>query len=148
MIGSTCVMPRAYATSEPAAEPRPGPASIIVSVTSTIAFIVKKYFEKPRSSITFSSLLSLARYSLLSASPIFRRPSSEKLISASVAVCPAGTTNEGRRTVLSGRKFSMRSNAIRCVSSMLRRTRSSSYSAPQSAEYFLYASHISSPFLG
>ena len=47
--------------SEPAAEPRPGPASIIVSVTSTIAFIVKKYFEKPRSSITFSSLFSLAR---------------------------------------------------------------------------------------
>ena len=137
-----------YATSEPAAEPRPAPTSCRSTATSAIAFIVRKYFEKPLSSITPTSYLRRSTYSWLPPSPRDRRPSTQRAAKVWPAVDPSGTTKLGKRTLLSGRKSSILSCAIWCVLLIELSTSSSSYFAPHSFEYFLYDSNIWSPFFG
>ena len=84
------MIPRAYATKDPAAEPRPEPTSWQSVALSAILFIVKKYSSNPRLLMTSISRANLFEYSLF-ISPSFTRPSSLNLRRASDADCLSGT---------------------------------------------------------
>ena len=55
-IGSTVVIPKEYETKLPAAEPRPGPTGIMLSLAYfTKSAVIKKYPANPIFFITFNS---------------------------------------------------------------------------------------------
>ena len=65
LIGSRFVIPRQYATAEPAADPLPGPTETFISLAAEIkSWTIRKYPGYPVLDITFNSKSNLSEISL------------------------------------------------------------------------------------
>ncbi len=100
-IGSRLVIPSAYATSDPAAEPRPGPTRMPTFLAwRTRSATTRKYAGNPFCAMTSSSNSARAVYS--SPTPDGnrqRRPSSTWWCSQLASLWPGGTANRGMRSL-------------------------------------------------
>src|SRR3989344_6207381 len=97
LIGSMLVISKRYATSEPAADPLPGPTIILLDLAQlTKSQTTKKYSKKPILSMTESSYSSRFLISGSVFAPyLFISPASQNFLRYDSAVSPGGRGKRG-----------------------------------------------------